>query len=138
MKSAFNDKTKMPDSTQLKKELGSLFSVWKLLVDFTKNSFPGAKEGWHYAGDKYGWSYRVSDPKRVLVYLLPQDKFFKISFVFGKKATEEILRSDISERIKQELKAAKVYAEGRGIRIDVSDKSQLNDLKKLISAKIAF
>ncbi|HET6765762.1 MAG TPA: DUF3788 family protein, partial [Chitinophagaceae bacterium] len=74
--------------------------------------------------------------KRALIYLLPRDGFFKAAFVFGPKATDIILKSTISENIKEEIKAAKVYAEGRGIRIEVRNKKILNDLKKLIMIKI--
>lgn len=65
-----------------------------------------------------------------MIYLLPRDGFFKIAFVFGQKAVDEILKSNITESIKTELKNAKVYAEGRGIRIEVREGSLLNDLKK--------
>ncbi|HEU4860205.1 MAG TPA: DUF3788 family protein, partial [Chitinophagaceae bacterium] len=66
----------------------------------------------------------------------PRDGFFKAAFVFGPKATGIILKSDISDDIKGELRAAKVYAEGRGIRIEVKNKTILNDLKTLITIKI--
>lgn len=79
----------------------------------------------------------MNDSKRVLVYLLPRNKFFKVAMVFSQKATDLILESDISENIKAELKAAKVYTEGRGIRIDIKDDSLLNDIKKLIQIKLS-
>jgi Protein of unknown function (DUF3788) len=71
-------------------------------------------------------------------YSPPQEKFFKASLVFGQKATTEILQSKISENIKEELRNAKVYAEGRGLRIDVKNKSIFTDLKELIKIKISY
>jgi hypothetical protein len=62
--------------------------------------------------------------------LLPRDGFFKVALVFGQKATELILASTVSEDLKNELKAAKVYAEGRGIRVEVKNKSIIDDIKK--------
>lgn len=137
MKSVFIDKTVEPNNAALKKALKDTFGVWQKLVNFTRETYPDAVEKWHFTSEKYGWSYRVSDKKRVIVYFLPRDKFFKIAFVFGQKATDSILASDISNSIKNEFKAAKVYAEGRGIRISVTDTSQLEDIKKLIVIKIA-
>ena len=93
-------------------------------------------EEWNYSGDKFGWSFRLKDKKRVLVYLLPRDKFFKVAFVFGQKATDAIFESPISENIKSEIRSAKVYAEGRGIRVDVKNKSVIHDIEKLIEIKI--
>ncbi|HJY12820.1 MAG TPA: DUF3788 family protein, partial [Flavobacterium sp.] len=63
-------------------------------------------------------------------------KFFKAAFVFGQKATEKILESNISDKIKAGLLAAKAYTEGRGIRIEVRDRSNFKDIEKLIKIKI--
>ncbi len=136
MKSIFTQKDIKPSKEDVEKALGSTFELWSLLVDFTKDANPVAFEEWKYTSEKYGWSFRISDKKRVLIYLLPRDKFFKVAFVFGQKAMDSILESDISESIVNELKLAKVYAEGRGIRIEVRDRSILNDIEKLINIKI--
>jgi hypothetical protein len=136
MKSFFADKAKQPTETELKKALNKNYDAWITLAEFTKKSYPKATEEWKFSGEKYGWNFRVSDKKRALIYLLPRDGFFKAAFVFGQKATEAILKSNISDNIKDEIKAAKVYAEGRGIRIEVKNKNILTDLKTLITIKI--
>lgn len=136
MKSFFTDKTKQPTETDLKKALNKNFDAWITLAEFTKESYPRATEEWKFSGEKYGWNFGIRDKKRTLIYLLPRDGFFKAAFVFGPKATGIILKSDISDDIKGELRAAKVYAEGRGIRIEVKNKTILNDLKTLITIKI--
>lgn len=137
MKSIFTDKEKKPTDADLKKAIGRTYSSWKALADFTYQSYPAATEAWNFSGEKYGWDFRIRDKKRALIYLLPRDGFFKVAFVFGQKATDEVFNSDIDETIKTELKNAKVYAEGRGIRVDVKNQSMLKDLKKLISIKIS-
>jgi hypothetical protein len=58
--------------------------------------------------------------------------------VFGQKATDQILGSDISQQVKDELMRSKVYMEGRVIRLEVQDNSNINDIKKLIEFKLAF
>ena len=58
-----------------------------------------------------------------------------MAFVFGEKATDKILGDSISENIKSELNAAKKYAEGRGIRIEITDSSLMKDIEKLIEIK---
>jgi hypothetical protein len=137
MQSIFTDKEITPTEKDLRKALGSTFDLWQKLVDFTNQSYTAAKEKWSFSNAKYGWSFRISDQKRVLVYLLPRDGFFKVALVFGQKATDEILKSTITEKIKTELKNAKVYAEGRGIRIEVTNRTIMNDIIKLISIKIS-
>lgn len=72
----------------------------------------------------------------MLVYLLPREGFFKVGLVFGDKALEKIYKSTVSATIINELKAAKKYAEGKGIRITVKDKATCNDIEQLILFKI--
>lgn len=127
----------MPAEADLATALGDTLELWRELVSFTKSLRPDAGEEWNFAGAKYGWSFRIRDSKRVLLYLLPRDKFFKAAFVFGQKAVDAILETDISGDIKAEIKNAKAYAEGRGIRIAVQDHAVLEDLKKLIAVKIS-
>lgn len=136
MKSIFPNKNEYPTQDKLIVALGELFGIWQQFVDFTKKNYPDTKEEWHFSGEKFGWSYRIKDSKRVIIYLLPRDRFFKVAFVFGKKAMEQILNSTISEGIKTELLTAKAYAEGRGIRIEVKDTSNFDDIIKLIQFKI--
>jgi hypothetical protein len=136
MKSIFLNKETEPTKSELEKALKDTLEIWLTLVDFTKELYPDVKEKWHYTSEKYGWSFRMSDKKRVILYLLPRDKFFKTAFVFGQKATNEILASSISDHIKNEIRSAEVYAEGRGFRIGVTDKSNLDDIRKLIKIKI--
>lgn len=138
MKSIFTNKNQVPISSELEEGLASTSALWKELEVYTLSLEPKASAAWHFSGEKFGWSYRIKDPKRVLVYLLPRDKFFKVAFVFGQKATDEILASDVSANIKTELTNAKVYAEGRGIRLEVKDVECLEDLKKLIKVKLRY
>ena len=137
MTSIFTDKTKVPNEAELKNALGDTFILWEQLVAFTKSINPKAFEEWKYSGVKYGWSFRVNDQKRVIIYLLPRDHYFKIAFVFGQKATDKVLESNVAQVFKDELRAAEVYAEGRGIRIDVKDDSNMKDFLPLISIKIS-
>jgi hypothetical protein len=137
MKSVFINKNEKPTTEELKKALGEMVAIWDDFVAFTHVNDPSSSDEWNFSGEKFGWSFRIKDKKRVIIYLLPRDKFFKVAFVFGQKATDQILESDVSDEIKAELKAAKVYAEGRGIRIEIRDNSKVEDIRKLIKYKIA-
>ncbi|HMT30067.1 MAG TPA: DUF3788 domain-containing protein [Bacteroidia bacterium] len=137
MKSIFVNKAVVPTEENVLSALGNTYDLWQTLVLFVKKSSPQVFEEWNFSGEKFGWSFRIKDKKRVVVYFLPRDKFFKVAFVFGQKATDLILKSTISDSIKTELKSAKVYAEGRGIRIEIRDQNQLDDIKHLIEIKIA-
>ena len=60
--------------------------------------------------------------KGAIIYFLHRDEYFKVDFVFGQKATDIVLKSDITEDIKTYLAQATKYAESRGVRIDVNNK----------------
>lgn len=136
MESIFIDPDLKPSLKEAKSALGNTFRLWEELIAFTKEQYPPVVEEWKFAGKKFGWSLRLSDKKRVLVYLLPRDKFFKVALVFGQRAAEKVLSSPVDEAFKLELQNAKAYAEGRGVRIDVKDISTLKDIKLLIAIKI--
>ncbi|MEI8045872.1 MAG: DUF3788 domain-containing protein [Bacteroidota bacterium] len=135
MMSIFTDKNKLPNDNDLKESLGDTYQLWKLIKDYVISKYPKGFEEWNYS--KYGWSLRIKDKKRAIIYLLPRDRFFKVAFVFGQKATDMIMKSEIANSIKTELDSAKVYAEGRGVRIDIKDNTIIDDIKELIDIKLA-
>jgi hypothetical protein len=136
MISVFTDKEITPGAPALKKALGSTYKLWQELEQFALVAHPKAHTIWNYSA-KYGWSLRINDNKRAILYLLPRDGFFKAALVFGQKATDAVLGSDVADDIKTELKNAKLYAEGRGIRIVVDNEDTAADIKKLVTIKVA-
>jgi hypothetical protein len=136
-KNIFMNKSNKPEIADLKSALGETYALWTSISKYVNSINILFINDWNYPGEKYGWSFRIKDKKRAIVYLLPRKNCFKVAFVFGQKATDLILQSKISEEIKSELKAAKVYAEGRGIRIEVKSKNILKDIKQLIDIKLS-
>jgi len=136
-KSVFTVRNEVPDEKALKKVLENSYDLWISIVEYVKVRYPAALCEWNYPGEKYGWSFRIKDKKRAIIYLLPREKYFKTAFVFGQKAADEIFQSRISETIKFELKEARQYAEGRGIRINIKDNTLIRDIKTLIDIKLA-
>lgn len=136
MSSIFTDKNTLPSQQDLKVALGPTFELWEALAAFVKTRYPAASEEWNFPGAKFGWSFRMKDKKRAIVYLLPRDQHFEVAFVFGQKATDLILVSGVSDRIKTDLQNARVYAEGRGLRIEVRDAAVLQDIKVLVDFKL--
>ncbi len=135
MKSIFTDSNKLPDNNDLKESLGETYELWQLLKDYVISKYPKGFEEWSCS--KYGWSFRIKDKKRAIIYFLPRDRFFKVAFVFGQKATDLIMHSQITKSIKTEIESATVYAEGRGIRIDITNDKIIGDIKELIDIKLA-
>lgn len=136
--SIFMDKTKAPQPDELAAALGDRYHLWQDLCTLACSKYPAALSEWYYPGAKWGWNYRIKDKKRAIVYLLPREHAFLAAFVFGERAYEQIMQSTVAKEIKDDLQAARPYAEGRGIRIEVRDKKTIKDLGQLIDIKLAF
>jgi hypothetical protein len=135
--SIFVDKAEKPTDKDLADKLGSTFHLWIQIRNFVLERYPSGISEWNYPGRKYGWSFRIKDKKRAIIYFLPRDMNFKVAFVFGQKAYDIIMDSDVNSEMKSELMQATKYAEGRGIRIIVTDEMLLPDIMKLIDIKLA-
>ena len=134
----FIDKKNKPEQKDLITALGKSYDLWQDIINLVYLKYPNAVSEWNFPGQKYGWSFKIKDKKRAIIYLLPGDKRFMVAFNFGQKAFEKIMDSNISEEIKHSLESAKVYAEGRGIRIEVKNQKPLKDISQLVDIKLAF
>ncbi|MDF1540681.1 MAG: DUF3788 family protein [Candidatus Thorarchaeota archaeon] len=76
--SIFTEKERIPTVDDLHQPLGSTFPLWKAIRSFVVERYPDAKEEWNYPGKKYGWSFRIKDKKRAIIYLLPREGYFKV------------------------------------------------------------
>ncbi len=133
--SVFIDKAIPPTEESLKTALGEKYILWRNLRSHVEEKLGKPGGGWHYSGVKFGWSYRIKEKDQNVIYLLPRKLAFKAAMVFGEKAVERILASDIGTQVKDSLKAAVRYAEGRGIKLQVDDESSFNDVLTLVTIK---
>lgn len=133
----FTEKGLIPTDMDLIENLGTTYALWHQIQEFVLDQYPKGLKEWNYPGKKYGYSYRIKDKKRAILYFLPRKNYFEVAFVFGQKATDLIMESDISLEIKNELIKARKYAEGRGIRIEVKNDLNITDIKKLVEIKLA-
>ena len=131
------NKAAMPTYQELKEKLDTTFIIWNKLKSYLNENLNAPVEEWNSPGKKYGWSFRMKSKKRNIIYFLPIEDFFQVAFVFGQKATDKVLESNVADFIKTELQNARVYGEGRGIRIDVENEDIMEDIKILIHIKLA-
>ncbi len=136
--SIFSNKAIQPNDMDLAANLGTTYRLWIQIREFVYQKYPNGSEDWNFPGKNYGWSFRIKDKKRAILYFLPRYNYFKVAFVFGQKALDYIIETNISESIKKDLLAAKKYVEGRGVRIDVKDETIIPDIQKLIEIKLAY
>ncbi|HEY1494183.1 MAG TPA: DUF3788 family protein, partial [Candidatus Solibacter sp.] len=74
---------------------------------------------------------------RTIVYVTPCRGAIRVSFALGEKAMQAARDSKLPARVLKILDEAPRYAEGTGVRLDVTTKTDLAAVKKLAAAKLA-
>jgi hypothetical protein len=133
---AFIGKKTRPTEAEVAAALGSIAALWKQLVDWMAEQGAGESE-WNSSGAKYGWSLRLKQKKRNIVYLSPCEGCFRVSFALGDKAVAAARKSDLAKSTIKLLDEAPRYAEGTGVRLMVKADKDLAAIKKLALIKMA-
>lgn len=134
--SIFTDKSKQPDKKMLLEALGSTYQIWEEINTHLKSVYGELNREWKFYGKNYGWQLKTLQKKRNLFFFIPHDNYFTLVFVFGDKAVSVIQQSNIPDDIKETLRKAKKYAEGRGLSLDITSPEKIEIIKKLIVIKI--
>jgi hypothetical protein len=133
--SAFEDREVPPDEQSLAATLGRTSGLWTQLTDSLQSAYGPLREEWRFAGAKFGWSCRMQQPKRTLVYLTPCRGHFLASFALGERACAEARTAGLPASVLALIEAAPCYAEGRGVRIPVRRRSDVEAVRKLAAIK---
>ena len=134
--SAFDDKSRKPRPTELKKTLGRTSGLWDKLKDHLKSEYQPLSQRWTYAGQKWGWSLQLKQKKRTVLYMTPREGFFSAGLVLGERAVKAARESDLSDSALALIDSATKYAEGRGLQIDVKRPADVKHIMKLVKIKV--
>lgn len=134
---AFMDKSVQPDGRRLAHVLGESETFWTAIKYHIVQKHGDFTEEWKFYNTKSGWTLKALLKKRNLFFFVPLQGSFRMAFVFGDRAVSAVEKSDLPEDIKNELKNARKYAEGRGLRIEVKSRKVVEHVKKLIDIKIS-
>ena len=135
--SVFGDKAIMPDDGMVSAALGAASSIWDELRSRMQDSYPNVTGEWKHYGKLSGWSYKLVSGKRNLLFFIPKADGFRIRVVLGENAAS-IAEADgtLPDELKEAIRVAVPYAEGRSIDIDIASRDQLEAVLTLIRAKM--
>jgi len=133
---AFIGKITKPSESELKAELGAARADWDRLLDGLATLGADTRE-WSSYSRKAGWSLKVLQKKRVIVYLSPLHGGFRASFALGDRAVEVIRKAKLPPKILGIVQEARRYVEGTAVRIEVTSRSDVDSVLKIASIKIA-
>ena len=100
-----------------------------------RNQYGTLTEEWKYYSASSGWTLE-SLLKADLFFFAPCEKDFRIAFIFGDKAVSAGEESNLPAQMVQELKSAKRYVEGRGLRLEIKRKGDVKHVIALAGIKI--
>jgi hypothetical protein len=135
--SAFDEKARKPDETSLSEMLGRAGALWDALKAHCASEYGPLIEKWNYPGKNYGWGLQLKQEKRTVLYMTPCRGYFLASFALGEKAARAAHESGLPESVLETIDGAPRYAEGRGVRLEVKSKKDLENIKRLAAIKMA-
>jgi hypothetical protein len=133
--SALSDKSQEPTEDDLRKVLGKAHKVWTSLIVAVDERIGPISQVWGYTSKTTGWGLRLKQKDRIILYMTPQAGQFLVSFALGEKAVAAANRLAISPALLKAIDDAPRYAEGRGLRLEVSGLGQIGDLAELAEIK---
>lgn len=133
----FVEKSQQPTSPTLHSALGSKAGLWQEITRGIREQHAPLTEEWVYAGKNYGWSLRLKQRKRAVLYLTPLAGGFRASFAFGEKAVRAAHESALPQTILTVIDEAPKYAEGRAVRLEVKRASDVKYVLQLAAIKMA-
>ena len=135
--SAFVDATGPPTPAELDATLAAAARPWAELVAEVSRHAGDVTATWGFTSAKYGWSMRLVQGRRTLVYLTPQAGRMLVGVVLGEKAIAVAEAAGImSGRTLEVVAAAPRYAEGRGVRFTVESDVDLEVALELARIKL--
>ena len=135
--SIFGDKATVPRKETLAEALADSVAYWDTIPSQVTAVCGSASEEWKFYSKKAGWSLVIKSGKRTIVYLIPQEGFFKAGFVFGEKAVAAAQSVGLPEALLALINEAEPYVEGRSFMLDIKTEADTATTKKLIELKNA-
>jgi hypothetical protein len=86
---------------------------------------------------KYGWSLRLKQKSRNIVYLGPGVGCFMVSFVLSDKALAAAKKTNLPNAVAAVIAAAPRYPEGNGVRLIVKRAADLRAIQRIAAIKLA-
>ena len=91
---------------------------------------------WRRRNDSSPWVLKVSDGDRTLFYATPMSGAFEATVLLGPRATEAALSGRVTKTLHAAIKAARVYAEGRPVRVVVKNAADAAGVEQLLAVKL--
>lgn len=131
------DEKEVPTEEKISRAIGSRRSkLWKEIRGFLQKNYDFQPELQFY-GQKYGWCFKYRRKGKTLCTLFPEMKAFTVLVTLGKKEIEHVEGglSGFNKGTQKVFVDTHHYHDGKWIYKRVLNKSDLNDIKSLLTIK---
>ena len=132
------DRDQFPTEDVIFSHIGKNKALWQSLFDYIHSKYPDFSEQWRYYNDGKSWLLKVTKKSKTIFWLNVIKNTFRTTFYFTDKAEELILKSPISDKLKEEFKTGKRYNKIRGITVTYKNKKDVEYVKALIETKLSI
>ncbi len=133
-----SDKNQYPTEEIIYSHIGKSKSLWLSLFENIHKDHPDFTEEWRYYNDGKSWLMKVQRKKKTVFWLSIVKDSFRTTFYFPDKAKNILLKSTISDALKEQYKEGKNYGKIRGITINYKNKKDVEDAKALMNIKLSL
>lgn len=134
-KLVLSDPDIVPDDKLIFSIIGNKKSFWIAIMDHVNDNYKDISSGWRYYNDGKQWLFKLTQKKKTIFWAAILEDTFRVTFYFGDKAESLIDNSDLPQKIKDDFKGSKRYGSIRVISMKMSDLTDIENAKKLISIK---
>ncbi len=130
------DKDQFPTEEIIFSHIGKNKVLWQSIFEYIYCNYPDFSEQWRYYNDGKSWLLKVTKKSKTIFWLSVIKNTFRTTFYFTDKAEDLIIKSSISDKLKEEFKNGKRYNKIRGITITYKSKKDIEFAKALIGIKL--
>jgi hypothetical protein len=134
-KPVLSDKSGIPTDDYIFSIIGERKVHWLTIMKYLAENYPDAAGSWNYYNDGKQWLFKLVRKKKTVFWSSILSDTFRITFYLGNKAETIIESSDLPQSIKEEFKTAKRYGSIRPVTIKIMDKTDVDNILKMIDIK---
>jgi hypothetical protein len=135
---AFKGQENRPTVLEIATALGPTADLWEQFVQWMADEEGVTEQEWKgIVVKKYGWSLRLKQKSRNIVYLGPGVGCFMVSFVLSDKALAAAKKTNLPNAVAAVIAAAPRYPEGNGVRLIVKRAADLRAIQRIAAIKLA-
>lgn len=134
-KMMLSDKSVIPADDQIFTFIGEHKGLWQSIMSYVSEMYKDASGSWNYYNDGKQWLFKLVQKKKTIFWAGIFADTFRITFYFGDKAMPVIENSDLPDKIKEDFRTSKKYGLIRPISFKVYNKSDVDNVLKLIAIK---